>query len=454
MVTLPAHLVATPVLERLTGGSGGGHAKGLRAERERVGREGKAGAREQVEGRTGELEGAVLGAGDTAVWIDLDGFVVVVTTREVPLLPNAIALSAGSGALVGAVAGSRGTARLVPGRVAVGSLQVTWDPAAPPAWDPAVPVPTDASPAAVAARGAAILHALGSGPTPWVEGSQGGVDNPGPRLPGSTTLPVRGPAHPEGGRLQVARRSADPEGGGLEAARRSAEPEGGGLEAARAPANPEGGGLRAAPGPRDSGVAGPHALVRELARIGLATAVDPEGAAALTLLFGAVGERDPELASAAVRDLLGRGPGLTPEGDDLLAGVAGALAVLGPATGLTDTSSSTPPRRALPDGPVLDAMLEALAPIPGRTTALSATLLTLALERRLPEPAGRLLDLRAAGETAWPAALARLERLGHGSGRAYAAGIAATALLLAGPTNGLGRGRRPIAARSRRDVAR
>jgi hypothetical protein len=83
------------------------------------------------------------------------------------------------------------------------------------------------------------------------------------------------------------------------------------------------------------------------------------------------------------------------------------------------------------DEPTLNAMLAALAPIPGRTTALSATLMTLALERRLPEPAGRLLDLSSAGEAAWPAALARLERLGHGSGRAYAAGIAATACLLA-----------------------
>jgi Protein of unknown function (DUF2877) len=339
VVTLPAHLVATPVLERLTGGSGGAVAEGLRAEHERLGREGRTGAREQVQGRTGELEGTVLGAGDTAVWIDLEGFAVVITTREVPLLPNAIALAAGSGALVGAADGWRGTARLVPGRVALGSLQVTWDAAPPPSWDPTVPVPTDTSREAVAARGAAILHALGS----------------------------RTPQHP--------------------------------------------------------GVAEPHALLRELARLGMATAADPEGAAALTLLFRAVRERDPEPAAAAVRALLGRGPGLTPEGDDLLAAAAGTLAVLGPAMGQ--------------DGPVHNRMLEALAPIPGRTTALSATLLILASERRLPEPAGRLLDLSAAGETAWPAALARLERLGHGSGRAYAAGIAATALLLAGPTNGL-----------------
>ena len=356
MVTLPAHLVATPVLERRTGGS----------------------------------RGAVLGAGDTAVWIDLEGFVVVITTREVPLLPNAIAVSAGSGALVRAADGSRGTARLVPGRVAVGALQITWDPSRPPTWDPTVPVPTDRSRTAVAARGAALLHALGSRPTPRVEGFQGGVDNLGSPLPGSATLPVRGPQNP-GLRFPPA---LGPQHPGLRFPR------------AREPQHPE--------------VVDVAALVRELARIGMVTAADPKGAAGLTLLFRAVRERDPEPAAAAVRDLLGRGPGLTPEGDDLLAAVAGTLAVLGPAMEQ--------------DGSTLSAVLEALAPIPGRTTALSATLLTLALERRLPEPAGRLLDLTGAGETAWPAVLARLERLGHGSGRAYAAGIAATAVLLAGPT--------------------
>ena len=35
------------------------------------------------------------------------------------------------------------------------------------------------------------------------------------------------------------------------------------------------------------------------------------------------------------------------------------------------------------------------------------------------------------GKAAWPGALMRLGQLGHGSGRAYAAGIAATASLLA-----------------------
>jgi hypothetical protein len=294
---LPAHLVATPVLERLADGR----------------------------------RGVVLGAGATAAWVDLDGFVVAVTTREVPLLPNAIGLAAGSGALARPGVGAGGSARLGPGLVELGGLRVTWDPAAPPAWDPTVPIPA-APPDALAQRGAALLRALGT--------------DPGPGTPAT-----------------------------------------------------------------------PPALVRELARVGVATAADPDGAAGLTVAFRAVRERDPVLAAAGARGLAGRGPGLTPEGDDLLAAVAGGLAVLGPAAGV--------------DGDGLGALLAGLVPGPGRTTALSATLLALASDRRLPEPAGRLLDLGPAGAAAWPGALARLERLGHGSGRAYAAGIAATAVLLA-----------------------
>ena len=128
MPTLPVHLVATPVLERLAG--------------------------------SGERSGVVLGAGATACWVDLDGFVIAITTREVPLLPNAVALAAGSGGLQqpGATAGR--VARFATGRIDLGTLQVTWDPAAPPVWDPTVPEPTAAEPEALARRAAAILGAL------------------------------------------------------------------------------------------------------------------------------------------------------------------------------------------------------------------------------------------------------------------------------------------------------
>jgi hypothetical protein len=345
---LPAHRVATPVLERLApAGEAPGEVLGGGA-------------------TAGEAPGEVLGAVATAAWVDLGGFVVVLTTREVPLLPNGVALTAGAGALARVVGGS--AVRVAPGRVELGGLRVAWDPADPPAWDPAVPPPptgpaTPASPAphraAVGRRGAALLAAIGVGP------------------------------HPD-----------------------------------------------------------PAALVEGLAGVGLATAADPDGAAGLEVLLRAVRERDPAPAAEAAVRLLGRGPGLTPEGDDLLAAVAGTLAVLGPAAGIDQPSqtallaalaptasgkssqpSRTPTAPARP-GPAPRPRFPLAPAPPGRTTALAATLLQLACRGLLAEPAGRLLDLGPAGEAAWPAALRRLERLGHGSGRAYAAGIAATALLL------------------------
>jgi hypothetical protein len=118
-------------------------------------------------------------------------------------------------------------------------------------------------------------------------------------------------------------------------------------------------------------------------------------------LVRAVESRDPELAAAAGARWIGRGGGLTPEGDDLVAGVAAVVA-------------SSPWPRAL-----REAWLGALVgdDLRSRTTALSATLLELAVAGMGPEP----LQALVAGDAA---ALSRLVALGHSTGRAIARGAA------------------------------
>jgi hypothetical protein len=300
---LPAHLLAAPVLGWLEAGAAG----------------------------------AVLGAGPTAAWVDLGGAVLAVTTREVPLLPNAVALAAPAGALGGLRPGAavRGAA----GRLRLGEAAVVWDALDPPVWDPAVPPARD--PAAMRRRAAAVLGALTGSP------AGGGSPDPGPPP-------------------------------------------------------------------------GPDELVALLGRAGLAVAAEPQAAAATATLLAAVGERDPVAAAAAAGRLVGRGPGLTPEGDDLLAGLAMALAAAG--------------RGGAGGGELLDAVVPADAA--ARTTALGATLLRLAGAGLAPEPAGRLLDLGPAGERGWAAALRRLRRVGHSSGLAWAAGIAAGLWIVAGGAGG------------------
>ena len=102
------------------------------------------------------------------------------------------------------------------------------------------------------------------------------------------------------------------------------------------------------------------------------------------------------LDPAAVRHLVGRGPGLTPLGDDVL---AGWLAVLW-ATGRLDDETTATVRAALP-----------------RTTMLSATLLDCALHGEvLPELAAYLSTVEGPAEPPRSVAVAALMRVGHSSG--------------------------------------
>ena len=272
------------------------------------------------------VEGRMLGMAAAAAYADLGGFVVAITARGVPLMPNGLALKQPLPQGRSPRPGTR--VRLSPGRLDGPGLRVVWDSSDPPGWDAAVPRPPADAASLLFARGAAILADCGIEP--------------------------------------------------------------------RAP--------------------GPRALSAALAAAGLS--VPAEAPDALASLLASVATLDPGAAARAAGQLVGRGPGLTPEGDDLLAGAALAVAALAP-------SCRVPP----------DAVTAWLAAIgaslgPDRTTALSHTLLRLALAGCGVEPVHALLDLGPSAAPRWRPALHRLLRLGHSTGPAYAAAIGATALLL------------------------
>jgi Protein of unknown function (DUF2877) len=138
----------------------------------------------------------------------------------------------------------------------------------------------------------------------------------------------------------------------------------------------------------------------------------------LEALVAAVRSGDPRDAESAGRQLAGRGPGLTPAGDDVLA--AAALTVA--AAGAASTSARAP----------WGAWLAALAPpdLRRRTTSVSATLLELAVRGRAIGPARDLLTPGPIHDRRLGRELAVLRGLGHTTGSAYAATIGAVALHL------------------------
>jgi hypothetical protein len=157
-------------------------------------------------------------------------------------------------------------------------------------------------------------------------------------------------------------------------------------------------------------VADPMALTDALAGNGLRVTEDDDGRRGVFDLLTAVHERDPQRAAAASDALLGRGPGLTPEGDDLLCAVAATMA-------------------RFYDDDKRDAWLAAVVPpdAGARSSDLSVTLLELAAGGRVTEPADRVLDL---DERSWQRSLRLLRGVGSSTGRAYALAIGAAALLL------------------------
>ena len=131
-----------------------------------------------------------------------------------------------------------------------------------------------------------------------------------------------------------------------------------------------------------------------------------------------IGE-DPAAVRHAMCGLLGKGEGLTPEGDDVLVGLLAGLRLLGPAVG----------------NPGAGGMQAALAPIvlteaPFRTTALSAALLRHAVAGEVADPVAAFLQALA-GRGDLKQAVSGLYTMGNTSGVATASGALLAADYLA-----------------------
>ena len=128
----------------------------------------------------------------------------------------------------------------------------------------------------------------------------------------------------------------------------------------------------------------------------------------------------------SARQLLGKGPGLTPEGDDYLAGALSATRLFAEALG-RDRTTAMVAGVSVPLAKLADA----------RTTTFSASLIHSALRGQVTEPAGALLRA-IAGRGNIASSHESLVKLGHSSGPALAAGmvLAAQALIQSGSNGG------------------
>jgi hypothetical protein len=139
----------------------------------------------------------------------------------------------------------------------------------------------------------------------------------------------------------------------------------------------------------------------------------------LSGLIRSLDERSADGLVDAASELLGRGPGLTPEGDDYLAGAISGLRILGDAIG--DRSAR--------------AMLTAASPrllstARRTTTTFSAALISHAARGQVAAPAASLFRALG-GRGDLLAAHGELTRVGHSSGPALAAGIVLAARTIA-----------------------
>lgn len=176
---------------------------------------------------------------------------------------------------------------------------------------------------------------------------------------------------------------------------------------------------------------------------------EPSLAAAFERVLAALSDGDDRAAATAASALLGRGPGLTPSGDDLLAGLLASVPPL--AAALTTPAPDGPvdagtpvgvadPARPTSVGAADPARLAAAARrlavtvatrAPGRTTTVSAELLRHAATGAVARPVLRLLRALT-GHGALEPAVAGLLAVGSSSGHDLYAGVLGAVRLLTG----------------------
>lgn len=127
-------------------------------------------------------------------------------------------------------------------------------------------------------------------------------------------------------------------------------------------------------------------------------------------LSDALAAGDVLAAADAAEALIGLGPGLTPAGDDVVAGALATLRLLGPAAGTART------------GALADALAAGSHAAADRTTSLSAVLLRHADAGEVAAPAAGVF-LALIGRGVLKAAVRSLLAVGHTSGHDLARGI-------------------------------
>ena len=149
---------------------------------------------------------------------------------------------------------------------------------------------------------------------------------------------------------------------------------------------------------------------------------------------------DDVAAFAAARRIVGLGPGLTPSGDDRLAGLIAGTLVLAPSIASASSGRADGGAAGADSVGATERLGHAVAAAAeGRTTSVSAALLRHAASGQMADPATALVRAWVAADRDTVRATDRLLAVGSSSGRDLALGLLAAVELLTDEHTGPGR---------------